>query len=254
MVNVIIVTQARVGSTRLPSKVLKEIDGKSLLQIHLERLKKSRYGDNLIVATTFENGVDQIIKIANSVQVDYYQGDTDDVLSRFYNAAKDLSPDYIVRVTSDCPLIDPELMNEIIYLAINQNLDYTTNTLVETYPDGQDVEVIKWSALEKAWQESTLKSEREHVTSYVRKNSSFFGKKTFESKNFDSTENYNGVRMTVDEVDDFDAIKTLINNLGVDKSWKEYTDFILNNPGLFFNQKIIRNEGSLISNDTNKIK
>ena len=252
MVNVIIITQARIGSTRLPSKILKKIEGKSLLQIHLERLKKSRYGDNLIVATTYEDGVEQIIKIANSVQVDYYQGDTDDVLGRFYNAAKDRNPDYIVRVTSDCPLLDPVLMDEIIQLAVDNNLDYTTNTLIEAFPDGQDVEVIKWSALKKSWIETTLNYDREHVTPYVRKNSSFFGKVLFTSKNFESSVNYNSVRMTVDESKDFDAVKTLITNLGIDKSWKVYTDFTLNNLGLFYNQKIRRNEGSLFSND--KIK
>lgn len=254
MVNVIIITQARIGSTRLPSKILKKIEGKSLLQIHLERLKKSRYGDNLIVATTYEDGVEQIIKIANSVQVDYYQGDTDDVLGRFYNAAKDRNPDYIVRVTSDCPLLDPVLMDEIIQLAVDNNLDYTTNTLIEAFPDGQDVEVIKWSALKKSWIETTLNSDREHVTPYVRKNSSFFGKGLFTSKNFDSSVNYNKVRMTVDEIKDFDAIKTLVDNLGTNENWKVYTDYILNNPDLFFNQKIRRNEGSLNSNTTDKIK
>jgi spore coat polysaccharide biosynthesis protein SpsF (cytidylyltransferase family) len=252
LVNVIIITQARIGSTRLPSKVLKKIKGKSLLQVHLERLKKSQYGDNVIVATTFEDGVDKIIRIANSLNVDYYQGDTNDVLDRFYNAAKGKNPDYIVRVTSDCPLLDPILMDEIIQLAVDNNLDYTSNTLVEAYPDGQDVEVIKWSALEKSWIETTLKYDREHVTPYVRKNSSFFGKVLFTSKNFESSVNYNSVRMTVDESKDFDAVKTLITNLGIDKSWKVYTDFILNNLGLFYNQKIKRNEGSLISN--NKIK
>jgi spore coat polysaccharide biosynthesis protein SpsF len=246
--NVIIITQARIGSTRLPSKVLKEIEGKSLLQIHLERLKKSTYGDNIIVATTFEDGVEKIIKIAKSVEVDYYQGDTNDVLDRFYNAAKGKSPDYIVRVTSDCPLLDPVLMDEIIQLAVVNDLDYTTNTLIEAFPDGQDVEVIKWSAFEKSWNETSLKSDREHVTPYIRVNSSFFGKNLFKSKNFDSSENYNKVRMTVDESKDFDAIKILTTTLGNDKNWKDYTDFILNNPDLFFNQRIIRNEGSIISN------
>ena len=248
MVNVIIITQARIGSTRLPSKVLKEIEGKSLLQIHLERLKKSTYGNNIVVATTFEDGVEKIIKIAKSVEVDFYQGDTNDVLDRFYNAAKGKNPDYIVRVTSDCPLLDPVLMDEIIQLAVVNDLDYTTNTLIEAFPDGQDVEVIKWSAFEKSWKETSLKSDREHVTPYIRVNSSFFGKNLFKSKNFDSSENYNKVRMTVDESKDFDAIKILTTTLGIDKNWKDYTDFILNNPDLFFNQQIIRNEGSIISN------
>ena len=206
MENIIIITQARIGSTRLPYKVLKEIEGKSLLQIHLERLKKSKYGNNIIVATTFEDGVEKIIKIAKSVGVNYYQGDTNDVLDRFYHAAKNKKPDFIVRVTSDCPLIDPSLVDKVVQLAVNEKLDYTSNILIEAYPDGQDVEVIKWSALEKSWIETTLKHDREHVTPYIRKNSSFFGKDLFKSKNLDSLQNYNEVRMTVDESEDFEAI------------------------------------------------
>ena len=85
-----------------------------------------------------------------------------------------------------------------------------------------------------------MKSDREHVTPYIRVNSSFFGKNLFKSKNFDSSENYNKVRMTVDESKDFDAIKILTTTLGIDKNWKDYTDFILNNPDLFFNQQIIK--------------
>ena len=254
MENVIIITQARIGSTRLPSKVLKEIEGKSLLQIHLERLKKSKYGDNLIVATTFEDGVEKIIKIAKSAGVEYYQGDTNDVLDRFYHAAKNRKPDFIVRVTSDCPLIDPTLVDKVVQLAVNENLDYTSNILIEAYPDGQDVEVIKWSALEKSWIETTLKHDREHVTPYIRMNSSFFGEDLFKSKNLDSLQNYNDVRMTVDESKDFEAIRTLMINLGMDENWKIYADFIRNNLNLFSNQKVIRNECFLLSKATNIIK
>ena len=230
MVNVIIVTQARVGSTRLPSKILKEIGGRSLLQIHLERLKKSRYGDNLVVATTFEEGVEQIIKIANSAQVAYYQGDTDDVLDRFYNAVKHRNPDYIVRVTSDCPLIDPVLMDKIIATAIDNKKDYTSNVLSHDFPDGQDIEVFRFKALEKAWQKSLEKKDREHVTKFIIDNSSYFQQDMFSSEDIVSHKNYGDIRMTIDYIEDFECLYNLTLKLGTNE-----------NPDEFRNQKITRN-------------
>ena len=98
-----------------------------------------------------------------------FRGDEDDVLDRFYQGAKIHNPDYVVRLTSDCPLIDPVLIDEIIEAAISSDVDYCSNTLIESYPDGQDIEVFTFSALKKAWKESVLKSEREHVTPYMKK-------------------------------------------------------------------------------------
>ncbi|MDA9361354.1 hypothetical protein N9R08_02545 [Flavobacteriaceae bacterium] len=241
MENIIIITQARIGSTRLPSKVLKEIEGKSLLQIHLERLKKSKYGNNIIVATTFEDGVEKIIKIAKSVEVDYYQGDTNDVLDRFYNAAKGKSPDYIVRVTSDCPLLDPVLMDEIIATAINNKKDYTSNVLSHDFPDGQDIEVFRFKALEKAWQKSLKKEDREHVTKFIIDNSSYFQQDMFSSEDIVSNKNYGDIRMTLDYIEDFECLFNLILKLGINQTWQTYTNYIIENPEEFRNQKITRN-------------
>jgi spore coat polysaccharide biosynthesis protein SpsF len=117
MMNVIIITQARIGSTRLSGKILKRINGQSLLEIHLSRLKKSKLATKIIVATTFEPGVEQIIEIGKKMAVDVFQGATDDVLDRFYQSVKKFAPNYIVRVTSDCPLIDPELVDKVIEMA-----------------------------------------------------------------------------------------------------------------------------------------
>mgnify|MGYP001321979886 CR=1 FL=1 len=244
MVNVIIVTQARIGSSRLPGKVLKKIDGKSILEIHLERIKKSKYGNNLILATTKENGVEEIIDIANASNVKYFKGDTEDVLNRFYQATLKFNPDFIVRLTSDCPLIDPLLIDTIIDSAIKYNKDYTTNTLIEEFPDGQDVEVIKWSAFQEAWEKSDKKYQKEHVTPYVRENSTFFDISKFSSMHINSKVNYSNVRMTIDQHVDFDALKILINHLGFNADWKTYTKFILKNPSLFPNQRILRNAAS----------
>jgi spore coat polysaccharide biosynthesis protein SpsF (cytidylyltransferase family) len=246
MAKVFIVTQARLKSTRLPEKILKEIQGKSLLQIHLESLKKSKYSKNLIVATTNEKGIEKVIRLLKCMSIKYYQGSTHDVLDRYYQAALSYKPDYIVRVTSDCPLIDGNLMDQVIDFAIIEEVDYVSNTLVENYPDGQDIEVISWSALKKAWEQSKCKFDREHVTPYIKKKSTFNGGDLFTSKNFSCQKDFNNTRMTLDEQDDYDAIKVLIKKLGFGRDWLTYAEFIKDNQSLFTNQNIIRNEGSKV--------
>lgn len=247
MEKIIIITQARVGSSRLPSKVLLPLAGDTLLGIHLKRLKKSKLASSVVVATTFEEKADQIVSIAKQNGVKYFQGSTENVLDRFYQAVKSDKPDYIVRVTSDCPLIDGALLDSIINMAIKNKIDYCSNTLIEAYPDGQDVEIIKWSAFQDSWKYAKTKLQLEHVTPYIRENTHFKGKKLFSSMNFPCENNYNHVRMTVDEPIDFDALKLLVNELGTDQNWKTYTQYILDNPKKFLNQKITRNEGYLNS-------
>ena len=247
MEKIIIVTQARVGSSRLPSKVLLPIGGDTLLGIHLKRLKKSKLASSIVVATTFEEKADEIVSIAQKNGVKHFQGSTDNVLDRFYQAVKLDDPDYIVRVTSDCPLLDGELLDRIIDMAIQNKIDYCSNTLIEAYPDGQDVEIIKWSAFQETWKSAKTKIQLEHVTPYIRENSYFKGEKLFSSMNFPCEKNYNHVRMTVDEPRDFDAIALLVNELGMDQNWETYTQYILDHPTKFSNQVITRNEGYLNS-------
>lgn len=244
---VIIVTQARVNSTRFPQKVLKEIDGETLLSIHLDRLKKSEAAQSVIVATTHENRVEEIIKVARDAGVGVYQGSTEDVLDRFYQSVKDEMPDYIVRVTSDCPLIDPQLIDEVIDLMINSEVDYAANVIVESFPDGQDVEVFSFHALQTAWNKAVLKSDREHVTSFIRNNSNDNGQQLFTSKNLLSSKDYSGVRMTVDEPRDFTVIEKLVKDLGKGKTWIEYGNYIIENGLSDINGNIVRNEGYLKS-------
>lgn len=240
---IIIVTQARVGSTRFPQKVLKPILDTTLLGLHLQRLKQSKKATMIIVATTFEKGVEQIIGIAKKHEVGFSQGSTTDVLDRFYQTVKEHKPDYIVRVTSDCPLIDPQLIDSIIEFAVESNSDYAANILEEVFPDGQDIEVFAFSALERAWNNAKLSSEREHVTPYIRNNSDFSGGELFTSKSFTLTGDSNHIRMTVDEEEDYNAIVTLVQELGAEQRWNTYADFITNNPTKFKNQKITRNQG-----------
>jgi spore coat polysaccharide biosynthesis protein SpsF len=244
---IVAVTQARVGSTRFPKKVMKEIADTTLLGLHLERISKSKLVDEVIVATTNEDGVESIIGIANAQNIKVYQGSTEDVLDRFYLAVKDINPDYVVRITSDCPLLDPELIDLVIHETISKGADYGANIFEEEFPDGQDIEVFRFSALKKAWNEATLKSDREHVTPFIRNNTDIKGGELFKGHSVKAFNNYNHIRMTVDEPQDLDCIKMLVDKLGKNESWKSYTDFIVHNIELFKNQDIIRNEGYLKS-------
>ncbi len=248
MVNkTILITQARTGSSRLPNKVLKEIKEKSLLQIHLERLKKCKSVSEIIVATTTKEEDQVIYNKAIEWGFTASRGSESDVLDRFYQSVKDKQADWIVRVTSDCPLIDPVLVDQVIDFVQVNNKDYGSNTLIENFPDGQDIEVFKFSALEAAWNNAKLVSEREHVTPYIKNNSDFKGGSLFKAINFPCKFDYSKIRMTVDETRDFELISILINNLGTDKTWLEYTNYMIQKNLVKINDSIIRNEGLLKS-------
>jgi len=241
---VVVITQARLGSTRLPKKISKKILGKTLLQIHIDRIKKAKLVDEIIIATTVNKEDDEIVELAKKFDVKYSRGSQNDVLDRFYQSAKGMNPDYIVRLTSDCPLIDPFLIDEVIKSALKKKVDYYANVLEERYPDGQDIEVFAYKSLEKAWNEAKLLSEREHVTSYIRNNSSYKGGNMFTSDNHNIQNNYNHVRLTVDEEQDYQVVKMLIEALGFENDWKTYTDYYLNSTDVCsLNNAIKRNEG-----------
>lgn len=242
-----LITQARSGSTRLPGKILKKINDESLLEIHLKRLNKCNNVSNIIVATTDKPEDKVIYDYAIDWGFNSFRGSESDVLDRFYQAVRKEKPDWIVRVTSDCPLIDPILVDKLINFAHDNNTDYCSNTLVENYPDGQDIEVFKFSALEAAWKNANLSSDREHVTPYIRNNSDFKGASLFTALNYPCASNYSKIRMTVDEAKDFNLIKILIKDLGTDKTWLEYTNHIIKNDLNKINNSIIRNEGLLKS-------
>ena len=250
-VKTILITQARSGSTRLPGKILKKINDESLLEIHLKRLNKCNNVSKIIVATTDKPEDKVIYDYAIDRGFNSFRGSEYDVLDRFYQAVKNDKPDWIVRVTSDCPLIDSELVDKVISFVQKSDIDYGANILIENFPDGQDIEVFKFSALELAWKNANLSSDREHVTTYIRNNCDFKGGSIFKALNYPCALNYSKIRMTVDEPRDFDLIKVLINDLGTNKTWLEYTDYIIKNNLNKINNSIIRNEGLLksIEND-----
>ena len=246
-VKTVLITQARTGSTRLPGKVLMEVNQTPLLKIHLDRLKKSKNVDKIIVATT-DNAEDNIIeKLATEWGYEVFRGSENDVLDRFYKAVKDINPLWVVRVTSDCPLIDPLLVDEVISFVQDSDMEYGSNTLVELFPDGQDIEIFKFAILEKAWKYANLLSEREHVTPYIINNSNIRGGCLFYAINYSCHSDFSKIRMTVDEIRDFEMISILINALSTDKTWQEYTNYILQHGLNKINGTIIRNEGLLKS-------
>lgn len=245
---ILAITQARYGSTRLPAKILKEVNGVTLFEIHLRRILESKMITKLKVATTEEEGSKYIIDVANKIGVDYYQGSVCDVLDRFYRTAVSESPDYVVRLTSDCPLIDPEIIDIVIKACIDGEYDYASNTIAPTYPDGMDVEAFKFSALEKAWKKATLLSEREHVTPYIKNNSTVMGGKIFKSYNVTNKEDLSALRITVDEIRDFEVIKALIEKVGIDKHCIDYVNYLNTHDEVReINASIMRNEGYIKS-------
>ena len=246
-VKTVLVTQARMGSTRLPGKVLMEVNNTPLLKIHLDRLCESKNVDKIIVATSCNSEDNIIEKFATDWGFEVFRGSENDVLDRFYQAVKKINPLWVVRVTSDCPLIDPKLVDKVIEFTKSNNMDYGSNVLDETFPDGQDIEVFKYTALETAWNSAIKESEREHVTPYIRNNSNLKGENLFSSISYKNNIDYSKIRITVDELSDFELIKKVITELGYNKSWLEYTEYIINNKLVGINGDIIRNEGYLKS-------
>ena len=241
------IIQARMTSTRLPGKILMEIGGQSLLEINLRRIAETKNISKLVVATTSLPTDDKTAELVENLGFEVFRGDENDVLDRFYQAARQQShqPDYIVRLTADCPLIDATLIDKIIQHTVENQLDYCSNTLDPHYPDGQDTEVFKTSALNRAWREAKLPSEREHVTPYIWKNSTFKEGNLFRSENYAGNgKNYGHLRMTVDEPADYELISALVEKLGTDRSWQEYADYMERHGEVReINQKQTRNEG-----------
>jgi spore coat polysaccharide biosynthesis protein SpsF (cytidylyltransferase family) len=236
---VLAIIQARVGSTRLPSKVLMKLQNKTVLEHVVNRVKRSKYIDEVIVATTINKEDLEIVKICANQNIRVFCGSQNDVLDRFYQIAKILKPVNIVRITADCPLMDANVIDKIIKEHLKTKSDYTSNTLRETYPDGEDVEVFKFDSLEKAWNKAKLNSEREHVTPYI--------KKFFKTLDVCYKQNLHAKRWTLDKKEDFEFIKIIYNNLYKKNKFfgiEDVLKFLEKNPEIEkINQHITRNEG-----------
>lgn len=236
--HIVAITQARFSSSRLPGKVLKQLGSQTVLDLHLKRIKKSKKITSFMVATTNEPEAIKIKEVASRQGFLCYQGDVNDVLDRFYQSVKKIQPDYVLRLTSDCPLIDPTYIDDVIEKFLDEKVDYASNSLNPTLPDGMDVEIFTFQSLEDAWCNALLKSEREHVTSYIRD----CGKYKLLSIEYDR--NWENLRMTLDTGEDYEVIKNLVDNCGEDCSLLEYVDYLNSHPEIKkINANSQRNEG-----------
>lgn len=235
---IVAITQARISSSRLPEKVILPLGNATVLDLHLKRIKKAKSINKIIVASTFEEKSNLIKLIAEKNHCELFQGDLNDVLDRFYQAVVCEKPDFIIRLTSDCPLIDPQLIDDLVRRFLAANVDYAANCLNSTLPDGMDAEIFTFKSLETAHLEAKLKSEREHVTPYIRNSEKFI------VLPIDYSPNLGSFRLTLDTKEDYNLIQKLVDSLGEDASMIDYVNYLKAHPELLsINSNSQRNEG-----------
>lgn len=207
----VIIVQARMASTRLPGKIMKKVLDKTLLEYQLERLFRVKQADQVVIATTDHGEEQPIVSLCEKLGVPYFRGSEQDVLARYHGAATEYGAGVVVRITSDCPLIDPAVVDMVIgfYLAHKEEYDYVSNTFPElTYPRGMDTEVFSYKALKEAYEQAQDQAEREHVTIFIKRRP-----KRYRIKNLPYDKDYSHYRWTVDTPEDFALIEKMITAL-----------------------------------------
>ena len=248
------IIQARMSSTRLPGKVLLPLAGRPMLEYQLLRVKQVRNVDKIIVATSTKPIDDQVAEVALNVGVGCFRGDEDDVLGRYYHAASE-HPEHsiIVRLTGDCPLADPAIIDDTISYFKDGGFDFAGNVDPPTFPDGLDVEVFSFEALARAFHEAAKTSDREHVTQFLRRNPEIF-----KMGNFRSPTDYSTIRLTVDELADYEVVKFVAENSALEDGHLKHINLLEKNPNIKMkNTTIIRNEGlikSLAKDEEDQLK
>lgn len=207
---VVAIIQARTGASRLPGKVLKEVLGKPLIAYQLERVRNCSNIDQILVATTKQKSDDRIVSLCEKMDIYSYRGSEHDVLDRYYKAASHVQADIIVRLTADCPLIDPSQIDHVIqnYFPIQQPLQYVSNTIKRTFPRGMDTEVFSFAALKETHVKAKSRLDREHVTRYMVNHP-----EAFTLLNVTYHEDQSQHRWTVDTIEDFMLIKRIMETL-----------------------------------------
>ena len=240
---VVAIIQARMGSTRLPNKVMKTINDVPMIELLINRLSRALLIDQILVATSDDIKNQPLAHHVESLGYACVKGSETDVLDRYLKAAHASCADTVIRITGDCPLVDPDLVDEMIRQFQSKHVDYLCNNYPPTYPDGLDIEVFSFSALQKASLEATKSFDREHVTPYLRDSSQF------SIATHTHTEDLSGLRWTVDESNDFAVIENIFQYFSprIDFSWREVLDLKHSKPEIFaHNQHILRNEGSVM--------
>ena len=243
IVKFLVIIQARCGSTRLPGKVMKPLAGKPAILRMVERVKRSKLIDEIVVATTQEMNNLPLIAICAENGIRIFVGSEDDVLDRYYQAARLFNPEYVVRVTADCPCFDATLLDEAIE-ELEPEADYMSPHSY-SLPDGLDFEIIRFSALRKTWKEAHLASEREHVTPFIYNNPERFNCQNYVSKIGD----HGDERWTVDEPEDYKLVSLIYdyfveNGADATFTYEEVLGYLDANPDLRrINAQFARNEG-----------
>ena len=245
-----VMIQVRSGSTRLPKKALKKIEGKPIIWHMINRVKKIKSAEQIILITTQKEEDRIFLKIAKENGILAFQGSEHDVLDRHYQCAIKHDADPILRITSDCPLIDPSLVEKMLEIFLKNNYDYVTNREPPTFPDGLDTEIIAFSTLKKIARYAKMNSEREHVTPYITKNPN-----KFKIYNYRNKKDLSHLRWTVDEKQDLAFVKKIYFQMRPKTlfSTNAVLKILVKNPSLLkINQGILRNEGyaKSLKNDT----
>lgn len=209
---IIAIIQARMGSARLPGKVLMEVNDRPLLAYQLDRISKSKKLERVVVATSVLEKDHAIESFCKDYGVDCYRGSENDVMGRYYECAKQYNPNTVVRMTADCPLIDPEIIDKVVQKFEDDDVDYCGNTVppeTSKFPDGSDIEVFSLKALEKANLEVQGAHRREHVTFQ------FWQDQNYTSSQYTQEKNWSKYRITVDYSEDFEVVKYVLGELKI---------------------------------------
>ena len=234
------IVQARMGSIRFPAKVMRLICGTPMIGLLLNRLANSKLIDQIVLATSEDPRNDPLVKYVCKLGYSVYRGSEDDVLDRYYQAAKEAEADFVVRITGDCPLIDPVVVDEVISGFLKDKVDYASNIEPPTYPDGLDTEVFTFQALDTAWNQAKAPQEREHVTLFIR------GSNNFSQVNFANATDCSDERWTVDEPEDFELIHKVFEHFSPRRNfgWLEVLSLRKKHPEWFMpNSHLVRNQG-----------
>ena len=243
--NVLAIVQARMGSSRFPGKVMREVAGKPLIEILLYRLSRSEKLNNIILATTEKPADNKLADYVEKLGYEVFRGNETDVLDRYYQAARKYHPGAVVRITGDCPLIDPEVVDDVIVEFRKACVDYASNIMPPTFPDGLDTEVFTFQALEKAWQKSMKQHDREHVTPYIMSNDQF------KRINVTNDKDLSNERWTVDDPEDFEVVRRVIEHFRgkLTFRWRDIMGLKTSHPDIFEpNINVARNEGAELGN------
>jgi glutamate-1-semialdehyde 2,1-aminomutase len=238
---VVAIVQARMGSTRLPNKVMKCINGVPMIELLLQRLSRSREVHEIVLATSIEGRNQPLVDHVTSLGFRCFRGGEEDVLGRFCLAAHGSNADVVVRITGDCPLVDPDLVDQAIQRYKSSDVDYYSNVSPPTYPDGLDIEVFSQRVLQRANLETQEVFDREHVTPYLRQS------KQFTQATMCYSQDLSGLRWTVDEQKDFEVVCGVFGHFvpNIHFSWLDVLSLQQRQPEIFeSNQEIVRNEGA----------